>query len=126
MSEKDLINAFMEIEDLSKQYKVACATSTDFAHLMSTGSRIEAALRSSSDTSEGSKKKKESGIQHIVANSAGSSQFTQSPYRAPYRTNYQSHNRPQMYYSPPAPVQQVYIQTPQQRAPVQRWNPPTP
>ena len=76
MSEKDLIDAFMEIEDLSKEYKVACATATDFAHLMSTGARIESALRLSSDNSEGSKKKKESGIQHIVANAANPPQYT--------------------------------------------------
>ena len=30
MSEKDLIDAFMEIEDLNKQYKVACATARTF------------------------------------------------------------------------------------------------
>jgi hypothetical protein len=41
MSEKDLIDAFMEIEDLSKQYKVACAIATDFAYLLSIGERIE-------------------------------------------------------------------------------------
>jgi hypothetical protein len=126
MSEKDLIDAFMEIEDLNKQYKVACVTATDFSHLMNTGSRIEAALRSSSDSSEGSRKKKEGGIQHIIANTTGPSQFTQSPYRAPYRGNYQQQNRPQMYYPPPAPAPQVYIQIPQQRVPVQRRNPPTP
>ena len=71
MTEKDLIDSFMEIEDLNKQYKIACATATDFSHLLSTGSRIEAALGSSSESSEGSKKKNEGGIQHIIANTAG-------------------------------------------------------
>jgi hypothetical protein len=126
MTEKDLIDSFMEIEDLNRQYKVACAMATDFAHLLSTGSRIEAALRSSSDVSEGSRKKKEGGIQHIIANTASPSQFAQSPYRAPYRGNYQPQNRPQMYYPSPASAPPVYIQTPQQRPPVQRRNPPAP
>ena len=45
MIEKELIDSFMEIEDLDRQYKIACATATNFAHLMSTGSRIEAAIR---------------------------------------------------------------------------------
>jgi hypothetical protein len=126
MTEKDLIDAFMEIEDLNKQYKVACATATDFAHLLSTGSRIEAALKSSSDASEGSRKKKEGGIQHVVANAAGPAQFTNSPYKAPYRANYQAQYRPQMYYPPPVPTPQVHIQAPQQKPQVQRKNPPTP
>jgi hypothetical protein len=124
MTEKDLIDSFMEIEDLDKQYKVACATATDFSHLMSTGSRIAAALRSSADSSEGSKKKKDGGVQYIVANTAGSSQFTQSPYKTPYRGNYQTQNRP-TYYPQSDPASQVYINTPQQRAPVQRRNQPT-
>ena len=128
MTEKELIDSFMEIEDLNKQYKIACATATDFAHLLSTGSRIEAALRSSSDGPEGSKayKKKEGGIQHIVANTVGISQFTQSPYRAPYQGRYQPLNRPPMYYSPPPPVPQVVFQAPRQQAPIQRRNPPAP
>jgi hypothetical protein len=117
MSEKDLIDAFMEIEDLNIQYKVACATATDFSHLLSTGSRIEAALRSSSESSEGSKTKKESGIQHIVANTTSPPQLTQSLYKAPYRANYQRQTRPHTYYSPPAPVQ-----NPRQQAPVPRKN----
>ena len=125
MSEKDLIDAFMDIEDLNRQYKVACATATDFSHLLSTGSRIEAALKSSPDTSEGSRKKREGGIQH-VANATGSAQFTNSPYKAPYRANFQAQYRPQVYYPPPVPAQQVHIQAPQQRPPVQRKNPPTP
>jgi hypothetical protein len=115
MSDKDLVDAFMEIEDLSKEYKIACATATDFAHLMSTGARIESALRMSSDNSEGSKKKKDSGIQHITANDACPPSFTHSPYKAPYRANHQPQNRPPAYYSPPAPVQ-----NPRQQAPIQR------
>jgi hypothetical protein len=126
MTEKELIDAFMEIEDLNKQYKVACATATDFSHLLSTGSRIEAALKSSPDAPEGSRKKKEGGIQHVIANTTSPAQFTQSPYRAPYRANYQPQYRPQVYYQPPTPTQQVHIQTPQQGPPAQRRNPPTP
>jgi hypothetical protein len=66
MTETELIDAFMEIEDLDKQYKIAYATATDFAHLMSTRTRIEAALRPSSDNAQGSKssKKKDSEVQH--------------------------------------------------------------
>jgi hypothetical protein len=126
MTEKDLIDSFMEIEDLDKQYKVACATATDFSHLMSTGSRIEAALRASPDISEGSKsyKKKDGGIQQVVANTT---EPTQSPYKVPYRGNYQPRNYQPVYHPHPGPVPQVFVQAlQQQHTQIQRRNnPPT-
>jgi hypothetical protein len=90
--------------------------------LMETGERIETTLRSSTDSSEGSKKKEDCGVQHLVANTAGSSQFTQSPYRAPYRANYKPQARLPVYNAPPAPAPQVYVQDPNQQAPIQRVN----
>jgi hypothetical protein len=117
MSDKDLIDSFMEIEDLGRQYKVACATAIDFSHLMSTGSRIEAALNSSADNSEGSKKRKNDGVQHVAANTANP-----PPYRAPYRANYKPQARLPVYNAPPAPAPQVYVQDPHQQAPIQRVN----
>jgi hypothetical protein len=54
---------------------------------------------------------------------AGSSQFIQSPYRAPYRGNHPPQNRPQLYYPQPGPAPQALVQAPQQQqAQVQRRN----
>jgi hypothetical protein len=44
MTEKELVDTFIEIESLDIQYKFSCANATDFAHLLYTGVRIEAAL----------------------------------------------------------------------------------
>jgi hypothetical protein len=81
--------------------------------LMETGARIEATLRSSSDSAEGSKtsQKKDRGIQQIVTNAID----------ATHKRNYQPQNRQ------PAPIPQDSIQTPQQRpAKIQRRNNPPP
>ena len=118
--EEDSINPSTDIKDLNYQYKLACATTTDFGHLMNTGSRIEAALRSPSDNSEGSKKKEDSGIQRIAVNTANTSQLTQLPYQVPYQANYQPQSILPTYYSLSVPAPQVCTQTQDRQAPVQR------
>jgi hypothetical protein len=94
--------------------------------LMETGARIEATLRSSSDSAEGSKtsQKKDKGIQQIVINATGTTQFA---HKAPDRGNYKPQNYQPAYYSQPAPAPHVFIQAPQQRqVKIQRQNNPPP
>jgi hypothetical protein len=45
MTEKELVDVFIEIECLNQQFKFSCANAIDFAHLVRTGIRIEAALK---------------------------------------------------------------------------------
>jgi hypothetical protein len=45
MTEKELVDAFIELECLNQQIKFSCANAIDFAHMVRTGIRIEAALK---------------------------------------------------------------------------------
>jgi hypothetical protein len=88
--------------------------------LMETGARIEAMLGSSFDSAEGSKtsQKKDRGIQRIIINATGTTQFA---HKAPDRGDHQLQNRQ------PAPAPHVHIQAPQQRqVKIQRRNNPPP
>jgi hypothetical protein len=129
MTEKELVDAFIDLECLNTQYKYSCANATDFAHLVRTGVRIESALRSA-DSDRKAGKKKEDVVHHIAATSSSTAQFTQSPYKTVNRGNYQARNnlqQPPIYYQQtPQPqyqqpqYQQPQYQTPQYRAPQQQ------
>jgi hypothetical protein len=113
-----------QLEDMKTQMQAIMANleimNYQMRTLMETGARIEATLRSSSDSAEGPKtsQKKDRGIQQIVINATGTTQFA---HKAPDRGDHQLQNRQ------PAPAPHVYIQAPQQRqVKIQRRNNPPP
>jgi hypothetical protein len=89
MTEKELVDAFIDLECLNSQYKYSCANAIDFAHLLRTGVRIESALRSA-DNDKRAGKKKEDVVHHIAAASSSTAQFTQSPYKPANRSAFQA------------------------------------
>jgi hypothetical protein len=85
MTEKELVDAFIEVEGLNRQYKFSCANAIDFAHLVRIGARIETAL----------KEDEHNLVNHINTSSTTTALLRKSLYKAPNKGGYQVINQQQ-------------------------------
>jgi hypothetical protein len=89
MTEKELVDAFIEIECLNQQFKFSCANAIDFAHLVRTGIRIEAALKVN-DNDKYENTKNDDAVDQVIANSTVTAQ---SLYNVPNIDGHRSKNQ---------------------------------
>jgi len=108
MTEKELIDEFMNLKCLDNKIKTGCATALTFSNLVTAGIRVETSQGNVfKSLEENSKSKKKEEIYNI----GGENSFNQSLYRAPGQHNKSKQQNNQYQYRQPNHQQQQSAQT---------------